>query len=582
MRMALVFALLASLSFPCACLAQEAERDTVSISLVQEATVKKPDVSAVPYERYTVKKGDHLWQILRDKGMITGPDISELLSAIKGMNTSLKNLDLIHPGQTILIPLEIVPERLYKSEVNEFFQKSLMGVSSLEGVSLENYVVKSGDSISKVVVSKYAIPPEYLYNEYLDLVQTFNPTMKNVDLIYPNQVISLPIYSPEIVRMSIEKPLKAKPKMAEPVVTASAQKPTKSLSLIREIRDIFDQIGEEWVDSGEQFIPLKSGGHVKLKADSFPTLNLCNGRMLIIDPRNELPEDIVRLIESDWQAYKVVRLAPHENLKAALNKLFAASGYHNVLESGQRLKLRSDIDITLAGDWVIVPKKAAGNTPEAIIALSLIGDTKERTPMVVKIYLKRLGVTVIDYPDFPAPRKTEEGTSPEKIPLEDGGRFSLPTLLLQLAGQPFSSEVKIPVYQSSDTGFNLIIHADLFFKRAGSDCIIDTTGLSADITELLTKHRFRVLTLAGEKDPRKITELLLDFLDMEFDPRPHDFLVSSRDEARNITFTVQGIRFSDKDNRNIFATDTTLPDEVAAFLNQRGYHLLELGQLKSQ
>jgi len=138
------------------------------------------------------------------------------------------------------------------------------------------------------------------------------------------------------------------------------------------------------------------------------------------------------------------------------------------------------------------------------------------------------------------------------------------------------------VYQSGETGFSLIIHADFFFNRRGSDCIIDTTGLSADITELLTKHRFRVLTLAGEKDPRKITELLLDFLDMEFDPRPHDFLVSSRDEARNITFTVQGIRFSDKDNRNILATDTTLPDEVAVFLNQKGYHLLELGQLKSQ
>jgi len=405
-RMVLVSALPASLSFPCDCLAQEAERDTVTISLVQEATVKKPDISSVPYERYTVKKGDHLWDILRNKGLITGPDISELLSAIKAMNTSLKNLDLIHPGQTILIPLEIVPERSYKSEVDKFFQKSLMGVSSLEGVNLENYVVKSGDSISKVVMSKYTIPPDYLYNEYLDLVRTFNPTMKNVDLIYPNQVIRLPIYSPEIVRMPIEKPLKAKLKK-----TAPAQKPPKTLSLSREIRDIFDQIGEEWVDSGEQFIPLKQGGHVKLKAESFPTLNLRNGRMLIIDPRNELPEDIARLIESDWQAYKVVRLAPHENLKTALNNLFAASGYHNVLKAGEKLKLRSDIDITLAGDWVIIPKKAAENTPEAIIALSLIGSTKERTPMVVRTYLKRLGVTVIDYPDFPAPRKTEEGTS---------------------------------------------------------------------------------------------------------------------------------------------------------------------------
>jgi len=579
-RMISVFSLLVSLSFPFASHAREAERDSFSISLVQEATVRKDDVSGVPYERYTVKKDDYLWKILRDKGFIPGPDISELLSAIKGMNTSLKNLDLIHPGQTILIPLKIVPKKSYESEVDEFFQKSVMGFSSLEGVNLENYRVKPGDNISKVVMSKYTIPPHYLYTEYLDLVHMFNPTMKNVDLIYPNQVIRLPIYSPEIVRVPLEKPLKSKRKMAEPVVTARSQKSPKTLPLRRELRDIFDQIGEEWVDSGEQFIPLKSGGHVNLKADSFPTLNLRNGRMLIIDSHNELPEDIARLIESDWQAYKIVRLAPHENLKAVLDKLFAASGYHDVLGTGERLKLRSDIDITLAGDWVIIPQKAAGDTPEDIIVLTLISTPMERTPLVVKRYLKRLRVTVVDYPDFSLSRKAEEETPPEKIPFEKRSRSSLPTLLLHLSGQPFSMDVKIPVYQSGETGFSLTIHADIFFSRAGSDCIIDTTGLSPDIIELLTKHRFRVLTLAGEKDPRKITELLLDFLDMEFDPRPHDFPVSSRDEARNITLTIQGISFSDKDNRKILAADTPLPVEVATFLNQRGYHLLELGQLK--
>lgn len=588
-RIVLVVGLLVALFLPCASLAREAERDTFSISLVQEATVKKLESKGAPYERYTVKNGDYLCKILRDKGLIPGPDIRELLSAIKGMNKSLTNLDLIHPGQTILIPLKIVPEKTYKGEVDEFFQKSVMGFSSLEDVSLENYVVKPGDSLTKVVMSKYKIPPDYLYNEYLDLVQKFNPTMKDLDLIHPNQIIRLPIYSPEIVKMPIKKPLKPKPKKkialkkTEPVVTSPVQKPPKTLSLKRELRDIFDQIGEEWVDTGEQFIPLKSGGHVNLKADSFPTLNLRNGRMLIIDIRNELPEDITRLIESDWQAYKVVHLAPHDNLKAALDKILAACAYHEVLGSGERLKLRSDIDITLGGDWVIVPQKGTGDTPEVIITLALIGNQTERTPMLVRTYLERLGVTVIDYPDLPAPPKAEEELPAEKkIPLEKGNPFPLPTMLLDLAGQSFSSEVKIPVYQSGGTGFNLIIHADLFFNRGGNDCIIDTTGLSPDIIELLKKHQFRVLTLAGVKEPRKITQLVLDFLELEFDSKPHDFLVSSRDEARNITLTVQGISFSDRDRRKILATDTTLPIEVVAFLNQRGYHLLELGQLQGQ
>lgn len=588
-RIVIVFALLMALSLPCYSLAREADRDTFSISLVQEATVKKLESEGTGYDRYTVKKGDNLCKILRDKGLIPGPDIKQLLSAIKGMNQSLTNLDLIHPGQTILIPLKIVPEKRYKSEVDESYQKSVMGFSSLEGVNLETYVVKPGDNLTKVVMSRYKIPLEYLYNEYLDLVQKFNPTMKDPDIIYPNQIIRLPIYLPEIVKIPIKKTRKPKPKRkialkkTQPVVTAPVQKAPKTLSLSRELRDIFDQIGEEWVDSGEQFIPLKSGGHINLKADSFPTLNLRNGRMLIIDIGNELPEDIARLIESDWKTYKVVRLATHDNLKAALDKILAACAYHEVLASGERLKLRSDIDITLGGDWVIIPQKATGDTRDVIVALALIGNQTERTPMAVRTYLEKLGIRVIEYPDFPAPPKTEAELSAEKvIPLEKGNRFPLPTMLLDLAGQSFSNEVKIPVYQSGGTGFNLIVHADLFFNRAGNDCIIDTTGLSPDIMKLLKKHQFRVLTLAGEKDPGKITEAVLDFLELDFDAKPHEFLVSSRDKARNITLTVHGISFSDNNNRKILATDKSLPREVAAFLNQRGYHLLELGQLDSR
>jgi len=582
----LICSLLLPLFLPSGSPAQEADKDSVSISLVQEATVKKGNVGEVPYERYTVKKGEHIWQILRDKGLITGPDITDLLSAIKSMNKSLKDLDLIHPGQTILIPLNIMPKQFHGSQLDESAQESVMGFSSLKDVNLETYQVQSGDSISQVVMSKYHMSPDYLYSEYLDLVHKFNPHMKNLDLIYPDQIIKLPIYSPQIAKMPIEKPRHPAAdttialRQTEPSFTAPAQKAPESLSLRRELRDIFDQIGEEWVDSGEQFIPLKSMGHVKLKADSFPTINLRNGRMLIIDLHHKLPEKIVRLIESDWQQYQVVRFAPHDNLKAALDKLFAASGYHEVRYSGEKLKLRSDIDITLAGNWVLIPEKGPADTPDTIIALNLIDNPAEQTPMVVRTYLEKMGITVIDYPDFSSSRKAQNAASPQKIHLEEGDRFPLPALLLRLAGQPFSKEAKIPVYETGETSFNLIVHADLLFTRGGSDCIIDTTGLSADIIELLTKHQFRVLSLAEEQDPYKRAELVLDFLDLEFDATAHDFPASSRDESRNIILTVDGITFSDKNNRKILATDTTLPVEVSEFLNQKGYHLLELDQLE--
>ena len=63
---------------------------------------------------------------------------------------------------------------------------------------------------------------------------------------------------------------------------------------------IFAEMGEDWVQTGEHFIPLKSEGQIDLRAASFPILNLRDGLRVIVDLNNELPETMATLIESSW------------------------------------------------------------------------------------------------------------------------------------------------------------------------------------------------------------------------------------------------------------------------------------------
>ena len=125
------------------------------------------------------------------------------------------------------------------------------------------------------------IKPQYLYDEYLNLVQKFNPTLKNLDIIYPNQVIRLPIFSPEIVRMPVKVPKEKLALKRREIIPSKDTEQTISLRI--KLRNIFNQMDEEWVDTGKQFIPLKSGGQIQLKAESFPVLNLQSG--IIINTR---------------------------------------------------------------------------------------------------------------------------------------------------------------------------------------------------------------------------------------------------------------------------------------------------------
>lgn len=579
-KVSVLLTFLLAYSYLIAHLVQGKEADTFSISLVQQATVKKMEGREVTYEHYTVKKGDYIWQLLRQRGLLKRPDLAELISLLKTMNRSLTNLDLIHPGQTILIPLNITPLRGY-GEREEIFQESIMGISSLKDISFEHYTVRPGDSLTMIARNRYKLPAGHLYDEYLELVRKLNPTLKDLDLIYPNQVIKLPIYSPEIVRMPI-KAEKTERDLRKTKITP-IEDTGRILSLRQKFRDIFTQMGEEWIDTGEQFIPLKSGAQINLKADSFPTLNLSNGRRLIIDIKNELPEDICQLIESDWEDYRIVHLAPQDNLTAVMDKILAASNYYKVLRSGEQFRIGGDIEISIAGDWVIVPYRGGPGSTNTIIVISLISNPSEKTPGIVSAYLKRLGIEVIEYPDFSAHQDMkEEIPIQKKIKIEKDMDFPLATLLLNLAGQPFSSKVKIPVYQGESAKFNLIIQADLFFNRKGKDCIIDLTGLSPAILSLLGKHHFLVLSLASEKDVNRMTELILDFLGLPFDSKPHHLLAAARDETRSITLTIPGISFHDQEGERILATDTKVPVEIVSLLNQKGYNLLELRQFQDQ
>jgi hypothetical protein len=550
------------------------EDDTFSISLVQRATVKKMQGREIIYERYEVKKGDYIWKLLRQRGLLKKPDLSELLSLVKSMNPSLTNLDLIHPRQTILIPLNIIPVRGYR-EGKELDQEQMLDSTSLEDMDFEDYVVKPGDTLTMIVKNRFDISPEFFYDHYLNLIQKFNPTLANPDLIIPDQVIRLPIYSPEIVRM----PIKAKDEGAalrkiQPIKTPDT---AQTLALKRGFKDIFSQMGEEWVDTGEQYIPLKSGGQVTLKADSFPVLNLSSGRRLIVDIKSELPEDIAQLIEADWEDYRVIHLAKNDDLKQAMDKVLSACNFHRIVRAGDCFKMGGDIGLTIAGDWVLIPQKGQGDTPDRILTITLIGSRAEQTPKTVKAYLEKLGIIVIDYPDFiGSDAASEQAPVLKEMTIEKDADFPLPALLLNLAGQPFSTRVEMPLYGGEDPAFNVTIQADLFFNRDGKDSIIDTTGLSPHVVSLLTKHHIHVLSLSGLKEPLRMASLILDFLGLPFASKPHHFPAAAREETRDITLSFSGVSFADKAGKMILATDKRVPDELILFLNKSGYRVLDL------
>jgi len=255
--------------------AQDEGEETYTISLTQTAEIDKEkeivefEDKKVLTERYAVKEGDHLWQLLRERDLLKKKELPDIITILKHLNSNLENLDLIHPGQTIVIPLIISPAKGMPVAPKQAPPKAV-SIKEVEGMELESFTVKSGDTLVQIIREQYNIPEGHLYDDYLRLVKKLNPSIDNLDTIYPGQKIRLPIYSPQIVRKPIEAPPAPKPAPETPPRLT----PSPATKVGKKLGDLFTLLGEEWVHTGEHFIPIKSGGHVNLSKCRIQNMNI--------------------------------------------------------------------------------------------------------------------------------------------------------------------------------------------------------------------------------------------------------------------------------------------------------------------
>jgi len=561
-------------------LAQEKDEETYSISLTQTAepeveteqevrVVEKKetfslDGKKVVTETYTVRKGDHLWQLLRERGLLEKKNLPELLAALKKLNNSFSNLDLIYPGDKIVIPLTITPVKGLPAMAQKA-EETVISLEQLKDLKLESYTVLQGDSLIKVVKGRYSLRDEQISEAYLQILSRLNPEIDNLNRIYPGQVVRLPIYTPQIVRMPIKRERPSRP-------PETAQVYAGPPAVSQQLTEFFALLGEEWINTGEHFIPLKAGGQVNLKAEAFPILGLGNGQRVIVDLHRELPEKMAQVIAANWDNYRVVHLKGDEDLRGALSKILAACEYYKVYKQGEPLELRGDITLQVNADWIIQTSEDRSRT----LLINLADKSGSRIPPELRSFLTNLGVKSIEYP--PVQPNAAEAPAPARSDVLFAGKDKAAVIesVLNLTGQTFTRDVEMPVIQGQKSGVSLMVKADFFLYVDGKDSIIDFTGIGPDIVPLLKEYKVSVLSLANEQDPARIVSRTLDFIGVKFDSNPHPFTSAGKEGSKNFKLTIPGIVFRDNHGQNVFASHLRLPDDIAGFLSRRGYKVLSL------
>ncbi len=537
--------------------------DTQSVATIQR----------LKSESYRIQQGDILSMVVMHRYDLTSRTfMTEYLGLFKKCNPSIENPDRIFPGQTVNLPL--YPPQWYDVPVSTPAQPPIMRDLAGSGQ------VRLPDP--KPVGEPQRAPPPPVAKTTESRRKTWFSKQKAVAgkpeiPEEPPAAKKAPETAapPTIAAPAPEAPAKAPPPAAAGPQTAHRESSWEvhqtNTAVSRGLEAILPQMGEAWVHSGEHFIPMKSGGHINLKADTYPIVKGPGDMTLIVDLYNSLPPRMGRVIESSWGNYRIVHLSPADDLRSAFGKILKAFQYPKVFQKDEPLKLTGSIPVSITGDWIVIPPRDRSGTGPGFMVINLLDDGSRSVPRSVKTYLEGLGVRLVEYPSPETPEKPPV----EKAPEMAVDAPSLVEMVLTLTGHPHGTKVKIPAFKSLNDDFKLTVTADFYLTAHGRERVIDLSGLDPEIVALLKDRGIAVLSVSTEKNPLALASKTLKFLGWQHKMGPHT-LSTATDPEQNVQLTLAGVIFSTEGGDSIFMTPLNLPPEVALFLYEKGYRVVTL------
>jgi hypothetical protein len=445
---------------------------------------------AVPYR---IRKGDALSKILTSRG-VARDDLDGYMDAAREINDSIRDVDRIYAGKTILLPTGTYFEKAGEPSVPEASAVALTrdappqpGGESLPAAKPESQVAASD-----------APPPESA------VVSTGQNTEET----------ALPPLAP--------------PKFAY-----------RGL-----LSDLVGGLGEKWVDHGTLYLPIPSGGEVVLNLEEYPVVRFSGGIHALIDFRGALPEEVRRVITETWKNYRVVPMDGTQGALDMIGRLLGASGYYSVKEGfAHPPVIGEELSVTLPARWVILRTSQSLLNGE-IILVKEVPEKPGRDLSAVLRYAERVGMRVLPFSHDPS---AYEGFLVGLDPVEDAGERGLDNVLpqgglealdfsLAFLGIPALDEKRIRIGGGGES-FLLTVQPERMFEAGGKRFVVDTGGMSPAVRTIIQNSGYRVFPLDKGESGRSIFRRVLEATATPFEERKGTLLAGGKERGFEVRAT---------------------------------------------
>jgi len=456
-----------------------AKEDTAHLSL------KKTAVSQEKTRSYTVKKGEWLFDIMRNELGIT----SHRFSIIKKLNPQLRNLNAIYPGQIIKLP-----------------EKDQTSPESSENPASENsYRTKKGDSLTRIAMRQLNAKSSDILKTVRQL-KTLNPDIKDLNRIYPGHVLHLPQRSIVIAQKNIDSPQ---------IDSTEAKKSEQKEKLVMPpenrldvIKDIITRMNGSLVKVGMHYIPIPQMGQVTIDCSMIPVAELDDGSTILIDFTNRVPDSLKKLIQANWKNYRVVKPGSDDSLTDILQKIINASDGYTMTKSSVPLVVGKNPTARFDLDWII-SKTSSGKGEFYKQGLIFHSNVLYTIPNPFLNYARKNGLIVTEITDLAVVNSSGTPyTGLEIAPsLPSASNKEMAHTLLLMLGYTPVKDANVRIFDPNKDGFNLSITADLLVKKGERSLMIHSKQLPQQFIDALNKNMgIDTLLLDRNSDRKTVIE----------------------------------------------------------------------------
>ncbi len=544
----------------------------------KSVVIKKYKDGQVFTEPHTVKRGQHLWQILRRHYKMSNAKIATFTNITKAVNPEIKNIHRLYPNQHILIPFK--------------YTRTAQTTQSMQTVSVQDdeHLVKPDEYLAMILRKKYNMHNEIIFkSRTYELFAQANPDIQNIHRLEKGQKIIIPAEilafgKPGLKEVAMVKPgavtadhpsesFEAEGSQAvtqgypqAPVETPRPQgalspEETRARELLAVLAHSFDGTDNR---TGKAVIPLEEQSSIILDYTKVPLYEFPWGKKILFDYGGKLPPSIKEVIVTEWENAEVVSVQKRDDLESILTKVLDESGFYKVEKGGEYIVNRDNIQVSVSGNWILFKDNLLKN----VFVVNLVNNEQETMSPALRSYFASIGLNIVELGLHNKPRVHSQQADSARAVFHkiQAEHVVLTDTILDILGFKYHKNYNTNIFQNTYSGFSLEVLADRMFKRNETTYLIDFNKLPDKICEIIAQQGINLLQIDSQHDDLNTTaKRVLDYCGAPYSPPPAQFHYARGPKA-HVKLTIPGFLIKNN-SADILLTHIDLKEPIVQFLS---------------